>query len=76
MYRDVLNHILSNYQTLPFSEREISKKFGRTKTKLAISSFVRSGILHDHKILNEKPGSKVAQFEHTIIVDDKPIVLG
>ena len=76
MYRDVLNHILSNYQTLPFSEREISKIFGRTKTKLAISSFVRSGILHDHKILNEKPGSKVAQFEHTIIVDDKPIVLG
>lgn len=76
MYRDVLNHILSTYQTLPFSEREISKKFGRTKTKLAISSFVRSGILHDHKILNEKSGSHVAQFEHTIIVDKKPIVLG
>ncbi len=76
MYRDVLNHILSNYQTLPFSEREVSKKFGRTKTKLAISSFVRSGILHDHKILNEKAGSVVAQFEHTIIVDEKPIILG
>jgi len=76
MYRDVLNHILSNYQTLPFSERELAKKFGRTKTKLAISSFVRSGILHDHKILNEKPGSMVSQFEYTIIVDDKPIVLG
>jgi len=76
MYRDVLNHIVSTYQTLPFSERELSKKFGRTKTKLAIGSFVRAGILHDHKILNEKPGSRVAQFEHTIIVDDKPIVLG
>ena len=29
-----------------------------------------------HKILNEKPGSNVAQFEYTIIVDEKPIVLG
>ena len=64
------------YQTLPFSEREVSKKFGRTKTKLALGSFVRSGILHDHKILMEKPGSLVSQFEYTIIVDDKPIVLG
>ena len=76
MYRDVLNHIISTYQTLPFSEREVSKKFGRTKTKLALGSFARAGILHDHKILNEKPGSHVAQFEYTIIVDDEPIVLG
>lgn len=76
MYRDVLNHIISTYRTLPFSEREVSKNFGRTKTKLALGSFVRAGILHDHKILNEKPGSYVAQFEYTIIVDDKPIILG
>ena len=76
MYRDVLNHIISTYRTLPFSEREVSKNFGRTKTKLALDSFVRAGILHDHKILNEKPGSYVAQFEYTIIVDDKPIILG
>jgi len=76
MYRDVLSYITSTYRTLPFSEREVSKKFGRTKTKLALGSFARAGILHDHKILNEKPGSHVAQFEYTIIVDDKPIILG
>ena len=76
LYRDVLNFITETYKTLPFSEREVAKKFGHVKTRLALSTLSRAGILHDHKILMEKPNSVVSQFEYTLIVDEKPIVLG
>lgn len=76
MYKEILKHIIETYKTLPFSERELQKKFGPLKTRLALGTFVRAGILHDHKVLLEEKGSHVAQFEHTIIIDDKPIILG
>ncbi len=76
LHKYVLKHILEKYKTLPFSEREVEKKFGPLKAKLALRSFARAGILHDHKVLLEERGSHVAQFEHTIIIDDKPIILG
>lgn len=76
LHRDVLKYIIETYKTLPFSQREIEKKFNKIKTTLALRSFAQAGILHDHKILLEKPGALVSQHEHTIIVDDKPIVLG
>jgi len=76
MYKEILKHIIDTYKTLPFSERELQKKFGPLKTRLALGTFVRAGILHDHKVLLEEKGSYVSQFEHTIIIDDKPIILG
>ena len=76
LHKDVLKYIIEKYKTLPFSEREVEKKFGALKTKLALRNFARMGILYDHKVLLEKKGSHVAQFEHTIIIDDKPIILG
>ena len=76
LHKDVLKYIIDKYRTLPFSEREVEKKFGLLKTRLALRSFARAGILHDHKILLEEKGSYVAQFEHTIIIDEKPIILG
>ena len=76
LHKDVLKYIIEKYKTLPFSEREVEKKFGALKTKLALRNFARMGILYDHTVLLEEKGSYVAQFEHTIIIDDKPIVLG
>ncbi|MDP6845422.1 MAG: type II methionyl aminopeptidase, partial [Candidatus Nanoarchaeia archaeon] len=76
MYKEILKHIVETYKTLPFSERELQKKFSPLKTKLALSSFVKADILYDHQVLLEEKGSHVAQFEHTIIIDDKPIILG
>ena len=76
LHKDVLKHIIEKYKTLPFSEREVEKKFGSLKAKLALRSFARAGILYDHTVLLEEKGSYVAQFEHTIIIDEKPIILG
>ena len=76
LHKDVLKYIIEKYKTLPFSEREVEKKFGALKTKLALRNFARLGILYDHTVLLEEKGSYVAQFEHTIIIDDKPIILG
>ena len=76
LYRDVLNFIKKEFLTLPFNIRDIQIKFGYAKSKSAIAYLVRNKILTDHKVLLEKKGSVVSQFEHTIIVDDIPIVLG
>ncbi len=75
-HRDVLQYIWEEYRTLPFCERNIIKKFGVLKTRLALRDFVRTGILHEYTVLNEaEKGSFVAQAEHTVIVNEEPIVL-
>ena len=76
LYRDVLNYIKKEFLTLPFNIRDIQDKFGYSKSKSAIAYLVRNQLLTDHKVLLEKKDSVVSQFEHTIIVEDEPIVLG
>ncbi len=76
LYRDVLNFIKKEFLTLPFNIRDIQDKFGYAKAKSSIAYLVRNELLTDHQVLLEKKGSVVSQFEHTIIVEDKPIILG
>ncbi|MEK9788959.1 MAG: type II methionyl aminopeptidase, partial [Candidatus Woesearchaeota archaeon] len=76
LYRDVLNFIKKEFLTLPFNIRDIQDKFGYAKAKSSIAYLVRNELLTDHQVLLEKRGSVVSQFEHTIIVEDKPIILG
>ena len=76
LYRDVLNFIKKEFLTLPFNIRDIQDKFGYAKAKSSIAYLVRNELLTDHQVLLEKKGSVVSQFEHTVIVEDKPIILG
>ena len=76
LYRDVLSFIKKEFLTLPFNIRDIQDKFGYAKAKSSIAYLVRNELLTDHQVLLEKRGSVVSQFEHTIIVEDKPIILG
>ena len=49
---------------LPFSRRWLSEK----RVDLALSSLLRSQVLHVYPVLSDIPGSLVSQAEHTIIV--------
>ncbi len=72
--RDVLKEI-NNYENLPFAQRWIARKFGTNKANYGITQLLREGIIKDYPPLVEVKSGLVSQSEHTIYVDEKPIVL-
>ncbi|MEK6886067.1 MAG: type II methionyl aminopeptidase [Nanoarchaeota archaeon] len=67
--REVLEYIAENKKTLPFSQRELEKKFG-SKALIAISQLKRAGIINEFAQLVEKSHSPVSQTETSLIVHD------
>ncbi len=49
---------------LPFSRRWLPVE----RPDIALSTLVRSGVLHSYPVLGDRPGSLVSQAEHTVIV--------
>lgn len=75
-FREVLEWIRSEYQTLPFAKRHVANKFGKLKAALAVKLFITKGIIKEYSTLPEDTkGCKVSQSEHTIIVGIKPEIL-
>ena len=72
--REVLKFIEEEYQTLPFCSRWIVKKF-TTRGLFGLKQLEDNGNLHQFAQLVEKQGTKVAQAEHTIFVDDKEVIV-
>lgn len=71
--REILEFIENEYQTLPFCSRWIVKKFGATAL-FYLNQLESNGNLHHFAQLIETSHSKVAQSEHTILIEDKKIV--
>ena len=69
--REILQHIEKEYNTLPFTKRWLSAKFGVGKTNLAIKEMLNGGIIHAYPPLVEKQRGMVAVFEKTLYVGDK-----
>lgn len=66
--RDILDYVVEEYQTLPFSLREMQEKFG-PMARLAIKQMVQENILHEFPQLIEISHKPVSQAEHTFIKD-------
>ncbi len=71
--RQVMKHIQKEYNKLPFSMRDLQKKF--PQCQIAMVTLEREGILHHYPQLPEEAGGLVSQAEHTVLVKDKPEVL-
>ena len=67
--REVLNWIADNKQALPFSQRELEKKFG-IKALMAISNLKRAGAINEFAQLVEKSHQPVSQTETSLLVYD------
>ncbi len=67
--REVLEWVAENKKTLPFSQRELEKKFG-TKALMAIANLKRAGIINEFPQLVEKSHSPVSQTETSLIIHD------
>lgn len=72
--REILTYIEKEHGTLPFSQREIIKKFS-TRALFSLSLLEKQGILKQYPQLIEKSHKPVAQAEHTILVSDKVEVI-
>lgn len=72
--REVLEFIEQEYNTLPFCSRWLVKKF-TTKALFALKELENNKNLHQYPQLIESSHNKVAQSEHTILIEkDKTIV--
>ena len=72
--REVLGFIIEEYGTLPFCSRWLVKKFGN-RALLALRQLVENGNLHSYPELLEVSGKKVAQTEHTILVEKDKVTV-
>lgn len=70
MARKFLEHILLEYQTLPFAERWIQDalKPSEFERKVALRELILKGIIHGYPILKDVEGSLVSQAETSVIV--------
>ena len=74
--RQVLEFILNEKNTLPFSKREIQKKFG-TRGLLALRNLEQAGIINEFSQLVEESHAPISQAEISLIIfDGKVEVLG
>ncbi|MFW5846730.1 MAG: type II methionyl aminopeptidase [Nanoarchaeota archaeon] len=70
--RKVLDYIKENYSTLPFCSRWLvnSKKFSIPEVKIALFQLEKNENLHQFSQLVESSKKRVAQSEHTVIIDE------
>jgi len=70
--RKILQHVISNYGTMPFAERWIRKEF---KSRMLVSASLRelleNDVIKGYPVLKEAGKGLVSQTEHTIIVEEK-----
>ncbi len=65
---------IKKFNGLPFTTRWFIPKYGVASTQLALRDLKALGIISSHPPLIEKQKGLVAQFEHSVIVKEKPIV--
>lgn len=72
--REILTYIIDEYGSLPFCTRWLVKQFG-SKAILALSQLEQQGNLHSFPQLIESSKSKVAQAEHTVLIEPDKVVI-
>ena len=72
--REVLEFVVNEYQTLPFCSRWLVKKFG-TKALIGLKQLEENGNFQNYAVLIESSNGKVAQTEHTILVESSGIIV-
>ena len=71
--KKIIKYIQDEFKTLPFSKRDILKKF--PQASFNINLLLKQNIITEYAQLVEENKGIVSQAEHTVLVKDKPIVL-
>ncbi len=72
--RKILEYVWKKYKTLPFSLREIQKKFGGF-SRLGLRELENAGIVKNYSQLVEKGHGKVSQAEHSFILKNGKVIV-
>jgi methionyl aminopeptidase len=66
---------ISSYHGLPFAKRWITKSLGKMKASIALRDLVNLGIIKSYAPLIDSNHGWVSQAEHSLIIDDKVVVI-
>lgn len=67
--RKLLDLIKMDYKNLPFAQRWLEEGSNIRQVNLAIRQLISSRAIYPYHVLREKSGARVAQAEHTVIVE-------
>jgi methionyl aminopeptidase len=67
--RKLLEIIKKDYKNLPFAQRWLEENTNIRKVNLAMRQLISSRAIYPYHVLREKSGARVAQAEHTVIVE-------
>jgi len=67
--RKMLDNVGQNYRNLPFAERWLQENFKGRQFNLIMRTLISSRALYPYHVLKEKSDARVAQAEHTVIVE-------
>ena len=67
--KKLLDTIATNYKTLPFSQRWLTDNIDPKYLNMAMRQLLASRAIYPYRVLKEKSDSRVAQAEHTVIVE-------
>jgi methionyl aminopeptidase len=73
--RKILELARDKYEKLPFAKRWVQKEISLLKVELALKELLNVNALYGYEPLKEVSGRPVAQSEHSVIVNEKPIIL-
>jgi methionyl aminopeptidase len=71
--KKLLKTIWGKRKSFPFSERYVIEHLKFSKVDFYL--LLKTNALHQYQILIEKPGSKIAQFEDVIYIDENEVIL-
>jgi methionyl aminopeptidase len=72
--REIIEYIYENFKTLPFTERQLLKKFNITQIRLNLPKLEKENYIYQYPMLPEATNGLVSQAEHTIIVKKESII--
>jgi methionyl aminopeptidase len=67
--RKLINIIATNYRNLPFSQRWLTEHVNSKQLNMAMRQLLASRAIYPYHVLKEKSDARVAQAEHTVIVE-------
>ncbi|BAM70424.1 methionine aminopeptidase [Methanothermobacter sp. CaT2] len=68
--RRVLGKIREEYHALPFAQRWLEEYFDAKRLNASMRMLIQSRAIYPYHVLREKSGAMVAQWEHTVIVEE------
>lgn len=63
-----VENALSNMHRLPFARRDLQRFFSEQESEKVLSLLRGKRLLHEYPPLAEKPGTRISQHEHTIMI--------